>query len=104
MCIQLEEPETQILCGTLVPKQVVKEKVNSQEKRDSRAVFLGQQPVEGGRTRESPLAQPEGMIAATDSHDEDREQKRGNARRNTVVNREWAVSTPLYKASGPNSG
>lgn len=39
MCVQPGEPETQILCGTMVPEQVAREKAGSPEKEQTLEQF-----------------------------------------------------------------
>lgn len=60
-------------------------------------------PRDSSEWKERAPGPARGVIAATDSHDEDREQKRRNAKRNTVGNRGGAVCSTLCRASGPNS-
>lgn len=101
------EPETQILCGTLrhLSRRRGSKRAVRGRSGDPGGAFLGQQSVEReGRPERAPLAQPGGTTAATGPHDEDKEQKREDAKRNTVINRGvGSLYSTLCKASCPNS-
>lgn len=96
LCVSSWGSRRLVLCGTLVPEQVVREKAVLRRKdRDSRDSSEWKERGPPGPAR--------GMIAATDSHDQDREPKRRNARKNTVGNRGGAVCSTLCRALGPSS-